>query len=248
MGKKKEEIQKVRAEHVEGALRERHGEDYYFSQVKIGSAGARIMDGFAFVPTWSPITYIGYEIKVSRSDFLRDDKYFEYLPYCHEFYFVAPKGILQIEELPDGIGYIEFYPKSGTLRMKRKAARRQIEGINPALHHIFMWKMEAYKRWTKQDALEHHQTKMSSKPFGRSVSEKIAILEGNLSQATYDAERLHELENKVRIAFNYSVGLKEVVEMAIKGKDTGGVELENKVRELQLQLRRIKRIIESTGV
>jgi len=50
----------------------------------------------------------GYEIKVSREDFLQDKKWESYLKFCTWFYFVAPVGIIKPEELPDGIGLIEI--------------------------------------------------------------------------------------------------------------------------------------------
>ena len=50
----------------------------------------------------------GYEIKVSREDYLSDKKWQKYLPYCSWFYFIAPEGIIKKEELPEGIGLIEI--------------------------------------------------------------------------------------------------------------------------------------------
>lgn len=50
----------------------------------------------------------GYEIKVSRADFLADKKWQEYLKYCSKFYFVAPTGIIKPNELPPEIGLIEI--------------------------------------------------------------------------------------------------------------------------------------------
>lgn len=51
----------------------------------------------------------GYEVKVSRVDFLQDKKWESYLKFCSWFYFVAPEGIIKAEELPDKIGLIEIY-------------------------------------------------------------------------------------------------------------------------------------------
>ena len=49
----------------------------------------------------------GYEIKVSRADFLQDKKWESYLKFCNWFYFVTPVGIIDPKELPDSIGLIE---------------------------------------------------------------------------------------------------------------------------------------------
>lgn len=51
----------------------------------------------------------GYEIKVSRSDFLADvgsQKWRKYLAVCHQVYFAAPAGMLRKEEIPHGAGLI----------------------------------------------------------------------------------------------------------------------------------------------
>ena len=50
----------------------------------------------------------GYEIKISRADFLQDKKWESYLKFCNWFYFVAPVGIIDPEELPESIGLIEI--------------------------------------------------------------------------------------------------------------------------------------------
>ena len=50
----------------------------------------------------------GYEIKISRGDFLQDKKWETYLKFCTYFYFIAPAGIIKVEELPEKIGLIEI--------------------------------------------------------------------------------------------------------------------------------------------
>ncbi|KKN71721.1 hypothetical protein LCGC14_0417870 [marine sediment metagenome] len=50
----------------------------------------------------------GYEIKVTRSDFLQDKKWQNYLKFCTWFSFVAPKGVIKLDELPDNIGLVEI--------------------------------------------------------------------------------------------------------------------------------------------
>ena len=55
----------------------------------------------------------GYEIKVSRSDFVNDTKWQDYLPYCHQFYFVCPPDLIQPDELPKEIGLM--YAEIGRL-------------------------------------------------------------------------------------------------------------------------------------
>ena len=51
-----------------------------------------------------------FEIKVSRSDFLRDrrggDKYRRYLELCQYLYFVTPEGLVTVSETPSAAGLI----------------------------------------------------------------------------------------------------------------------------------------------
>ena len=98
------------------ALKARHARrgDFFASQVKMGMFGSKIMDGVAIPPTWSPRTVIGYEIKVSRSDFLSDQKYPHYMTTSNLFYFVVPKGLIKKDEVPKRVGILEY--NNGLLR------------------------------------------------------------------------------------------------------------------------------------
>jgi hypothetical protein len=106
-------------------LAKKHSKDLWVPECNTGSAfiGCQRLDGWALKRTWSPVTAIGYEIKVSRSDFLRDDKWTGYLGTCHQFYFVCPYGLIQQEELPDDVGLMWVTKKGGRLYTKRKAVR-----------------------------------------------------------------------------------------------------------------------------
>lgn len=147
------------AAEIQGALRYRHSKDLYISECKNGptqSIGARPirLDGWAFLKTWSPVTSIGYEVKVSRSDFLNDGKWPDYLPLCHLFYFVAPKGVIQLAELPDGIGLMEAIggQNGNTPRIvtRRKSIYRVVDA-NPAylslLHYVLMCRVRLGGTW-----------------------------------------------------------------------------------------------------
>lgn len=50
-----------------------------------------------------------FEVKSCRQDFTSDKKWQKYLPYCTHFAFVAPKGVIKPEEIPKGIGLVEFW-------------------------------------------------------------------------------------------------------------------------------------------
>ena len=91
---------KVTAFEIKKALGKRHGDrEFFITECKNGPTGVArgqllLFDAIAIYKSWSRPQIRGYEIKVSRRDFLRDAKYTQYLPYCHEFYFVTPTGLV----------------------------------------------------------------------------------------------------------------------------------------------------------
>jgi hypothetical protein len=86
-----------------------------------------------------------FEVKVSRSDFLRELQIPDKHKWCrecfHEFWLVAPKGVIQLEELPIGIGWM--YPRGDKLCIARHALRNATPKLNDELLAGFM--RAAYK-------------------------------------------------------------------------------------------------------
>jgi hypothetical protein len=62
---------------------------------------------------------VGFEFKASRSDWLREvrdgQKADYFVQLADEFYVVAPKGVVEDSEIPDGWGYLEMKPNSEQL-------------------------------------------------------------------------------------------------------------------------------------
>lgn len=100
----------------------------FFAHVKTGSYymnQQRILDGFAIAAQYAKTVTYGYEIKVSRSDFLRDKKWQEYLPVCSKFYFVCPEGIIKKADLPEGIGLL--YATGQCIELVKGARKREVD-------------------------------------------------------------------------------------------------------------------------
>lgn len=121
----------MKADEIVRMLAAKHHDAVFVDECKIGStwhgADSRL-DAWALLKTWTPVTAIGYEVKVSRADFLRDVKWTRYLPVCHEFYFVAPKGVIELQELPEHVGLLQV--AGSRLTTKRKAPRRELQGAD----------------------------------------------------------------------------------------------------------------------
>lgn len=115
------------ASEIVDALAEKHRADVFVAECKTGSSWGpgtcRRLDAWAMRKSWSPWRTIGYEVKVSRSDFEQDQKWPEYLDVCHEFNFVCPAKLINAADLPRGIGLI-WMSRSGRLHTKVKPAAR----------------------------------------------------------------------------------------------------------------------------
>jgi hypothetical protein len=96
----------------------------FFAHVYRGSKGY-ILDGFAMSKAYGGMKTIGYEVKVSRSDFLQDKKWQNYLPVCNTFYFVSPPDVISKADLPDGIGL--YHVVDNHLTCVKKAKRQEFD-------------------------------------------------------------------------------------------------------------------------
>ena len=88
------------------------------------------LDAWAF-HLWPSDGYqpTGFEIKVSRSDFLREQKKVgktdRYMALCQFFYYVTPANLVLPREVPDDAGLIWVYPGQPT-RTKKKPPHREM--------------------------------------------------------------------------------------------------------------------------
>ncbi|QDV78050.1 MmcB family DNA repair protein [Botrimarina mediterranea] len=117
------------AKEVLALLAAKHSGDVFVPECKTGPTQGEAcprMDAWAMRRSWAhPHTY-GYEIKVSRSDFLGDDKWHQYLPFCNYFAFVTAPGVCDVNEVPEGCGLLVVASTGSRLLTKRKAPRRDV--------------------------------------------------------------------------------------------------------------------------
>lgn len=100
---------------------------YYFKGTEVSPVRSGLrFDVYALKRTaYSKSEVRIYEIKSSRKDFTSDKKWQKYLLYCTHFYFVAPVGVIDLNDLPEKIGLIEIFYKNGKMEhvFKRKCRR-----------------------------------------------------------------------------------------------------------------------------
>ncbi len=179
---------KVTSTDIKKALAKYHPKDYFLTECKTCSTyfpapqGMLKFDGLAMTRSYTAPCITGYEIKVSRSDFLGDNKWHLYLQYCNEFYFVVPVGLVAKNEIPEDVGLIYYYPETGKLLKKRRAVYRKIEEILEK-HQILGWS------WCRNpdDTLKDLDDALSS-----SYPKELGRVEDNLQRALDDLRRIKE--------------------------------------------------------
>ena len=141
----------IRADMILHQLQKRHTggqvKDAFFTEVKNGSSwfndNLLRLDAIAIKKSWKSPCITGYEVKIDRQDFLRDDKWPGYLKYCHRFSFTCPVGLILPDELPDEVGLIYYNPEKDYLTTKRKAAFRMIEIPWEMLYYLVLSRLDS---------------------------------------------------------------------------------------------------------
>lgn len=197
---------KVTSTEIKLALAKYHPKDYFISECKTdstyfsGPQGLLIFDGLAITKSYTSPCVTGYEIKVSRSDFQRDNKYHLYLQYCNEFYFVVPAGLLKKEEIPDDMGLIYYYPETGKLMKKKRALYRQIEEPVGVYKYIIFSRLDQERIPFYESRAEYAeaylQDREDKEEIGRQLGSKMAR---DLSDAYCRLAVLKKTEDKLSL-------------------------------------------------
>jgi len=164
-------------------LSKRHSVDLVVDECKDGPTIGRShfrMDVWVMKRSWSRPTFWGYEIKISRSDFLRDNKWQDYLGLCNQFYFVSPADVIKPDEVPEVAGLL-WCSKNGTrLMTKKKAPHRDCDPkmLERVFRYVLMSRCAVLPRWNETmdpSAWWHSwmENKKLDHDFGHRVSKAI---------------------------------------------------------------------------
>lgn len=172
--------QNIVAPQILALLAAKHAGDVFVPECKSGpthfGSHDRI-DAWVMPKSWAHPDVIGYEIKVSRSDFLRDDKWTRYLDLCNLLYFVAPRKLIDPSELPTEVGLIEVSGTGSRLLTKRKAARRNVQIPEDVWRYILMCRTKITREVEPKSQVEYWREWMEGKhetqKLGRSVSKRL---------------------------------------------------------------------------
>jgi hypothetical protein len=192
----------VTSADIQKALAHRHQRDFFLTEVKSGStwsgSGVRILDAVAMRLSYTKPYITGYEVKVTRSDFLRDNKFFTYLPLCHALYVVAPAGVVKREELPTEIGLIWYDANKKTLTTKKKPPARQVEVSTEMLQYIIYSRMESDRIPFYSDKAEYFKAWLDNKLDNQILAQKV---KGKL------LSEIRRLESELRVANEFQRGV-----------------------------------------
>lgn len=117
------------AADVRGLLRERHREDLIAFELATGAYGGSALrfDAWATQRSHAHPAVHGYEIKVTRADFLADQKMTGYLPYCNCMWLVCPPDVLDVNEVPAEFGLLVVASTGRRLIVRKKAPHRPMD-------------------------------------------------------------------------------------------------------------------------
>lgn len=117
----------MQAGTIDRLLRQRYKDKHIVVSEMQGVTGNGRLDFVAIRASWTHPDVEAHEIKVSRRDFLQDDKWAPYLDSCHLFWFVtAPDVILNVDEVPAQAGWLEASKNGAKLFVRKKAPRREM--------------------------------------------------------------------------------------------------------------------------
>lgn len=239
---------KITAKQIVELLSQKHASDVWIPECKDGptwGGGHYRLDGWAMKRSWSPLCFVGYEVKVSRSDFVNDDKWPSYLDLCHQLYFVCPAGLIDPVEVPEQCGLI-CVSKTGTrLYTKKKAPHREIQPPGNLMAYALM-RADRFTPMHNGDGLSREEKirdwlseKDRKRNLGQLVNQRIA-------------ERIHNAEaenHRLKCGLSRLSKVKALLDELGIDPDNYRVEDQLKTRlsgELPTELRfRLERVVQS---
>ncbi len=132
----------ITSQDVLGLLAIKHAADVFVPECKDGptqfTRGHSRLDAWVMSRSWAHPACTGYEIKVSRADFLGDEKWRAYLPLSNYLYFVAPHDVIEKGEVPESCGLLRVTKSGMALRVAKKAPHRDVEIPEDLWRYILM--------------------------------------------------------------------------------------------------------------
>jgi len=248
-------VSNVTSTDIKKALAKKHGDrEFFITECKNGPTGTWLLqfDGLAIYKSWAHPNIVGYEIKISRSDFLRDNKFFRYMPYCHELYFVVPTGLIDRMELPNDIGLMYYNPETKALTTKKKAIHRKIEIDADMLLYIIMNRLDSDRLPFYSSKTEYWKdwldNKINNRELGYQVRSKLLDQIRELQQENqrykHFKEERKEYEEIIRVIQKHGIRTWHNVPEALDAALTRSypAELDTVLNQLQAAVKEIDKL------
>lgn len=182
-------------------LEQKHEKEVFVPECKNGpthSGPHCRLDAWAMKKSWSKPCVYGYEIKVSRSDFMQDDKWPSYLTMCNQLYFVCPAELIDKDELPADVGLIWASKNGAKLYTKKKAPFRDVNIPEDLFRYLLMCRTvitREYGRYNKRDFWERWlENKAIDRDFGHHVRYTLAKrIDEEITKVQLENERLKNM-------------------------------------------------------
>lgn len=186
---------KVTSNDIKLLLARKHSADIAVAECKDGPTwfGGHVrLDFWAMRKSWSTPMITGYEIKVSRSDFLQDIKWPRYLNYCERFYFVCPNGMIDPKEVDPRAGLMWVSTTGNQIYRKKLAPALDKPNVESLILYVLMSRCNINTLGLSDFKHESHGD----------IERSIRIRKGDdLDYGAAQSRKLHDLKNRLdRIA------------------------------------------------
>lgn len=230
------------AERLVSMLATRHSEDIFVTECKDGpthTADHLRLDAWAMNRSWKHLTFTGYEVKVSRSDFLRDNKLCLYLPLCHMLYLVTPPKLVEPEEVPPEVGLMWASVNGSRFHIRKQASRRQIDIPLNLLLYVLMARTEIKGELRTASATDYWKAWDADRRIDRDLGWRVSKgireeIRNRVEAADLENKRLHarleELQGIQDMLSQMGHSLDDIWGARRKVRDMLGVDLEFKLR------------------
>lgn len=207
MSKLKKPIAAIKAKEIINLLSVKHQGDVFVTECKHGPSPSPRLDVWAMTRSWSQPYVHGYEVKVSRADFLKDDKMAVYLPMCNLMSIVCPWGMIQPNEIPDKFGLF-YVTKTGTrLYTKVKPPHRDVKIPENVFRYVLMARSEIksefvygkkdltyWKEWLAQKEESRSLGLEVKTQIAKTATNKIFEIEKESSSLKWENSKLAEVK------------------------------------------------------
>ena len=192
----------MNASEIVQLLAVRHSKDVFVPECKNGpthTANHLRLDAWAMARSWVNPCFDGYEIKVSRGDFMADQKMRAYLPLCNRLWVVCPRGLIQPEEIDSSMGLLWVASTGGRLMTKRRAPHRDIEAPVDLLLYVLMCRTRVQRESQGEPTREERAEEWRRYVDGQRTLRGIGYHVGKKLQADIEANlKLVEEANRAK--------------------------------------------------